>query len=267
MVKRMLAGSLVAILLIGCGGGGGNSGTAHVYGVNAIPNLGTVSITANGSVILNGAGYLSTSSAFVGVGSGTNATIFLTNSSGTQLASGSTTLTAGDYYSAFSIGNAVNQYVFVYPTDVSAPTANTAKISFVNCSVLQPSIDVYVAPQGATTLGTAAISSMTPFNSGQEVSGLNAGTVYTVQFNVAGTNVSLGSTTVTTGTTPATNEIQLVAITDSQTGTSPAQTVLPVIPVPVIAGAGAPKNQAKPMVVGHPGMNAFPASMTLAVKH
>ena len=266
MVKRILAGSLAALLLVGCGGGGSNSGSAYVYGVNAIPNAGAVSITANGGVVLNNAAYLSTSSAFVSVSAGSNATVFLTNSSSTQLASGSTTLTAGDYYTTFAIGNAVNQYVFVYPTDVSAPAANTAKISFVNSSILQPSVDVYVAPQGAATLGTAAISSMTPFNSGQQVTGLTAGTVYTVQFNVAGTNVSLGSTTVTTGTTPATNEIQLVAITDSQTGTSPAQTILPPIAIPVVAGATAPKNIVRPVVIGHPGMTSFPKSMTSGVK-
>jgi hypothetical protein len=266
MVKRILASSLAAILLAGCGGGGGNSGSAYIKGVNAIPNLGSVSITANGSVILNNSGYLSASSSFVGAGSGTSATIFLTNSSNTQLASGTTTLSNGDYYTAFAIGNAINQYVFIYPTDVSAPAVNTAKVSFVNCSVLQPSVDVYIAPQGATTLGTAAISSMTPFNSGQEVTSLTAGTTYTVQFNVAGTNVSLGETTVTTGTTPATNEIQLIAITDSPTGTTPGQTILPAIAVPVVVGASSPKKIASPMVIGHPNMTLFPPNVRTATR-
>jgi len=258
MVKRILAGSILALGLIGCGGSGGSSGTAYVYGIDALPNVGTVSITAAGSVVLNSAAYEATSSAFVGVSSGTNASIFLTNSASTQLASGSTTFTSGEYYSTFAIGNLVNQYVFVYPTDVSAPVANAAKLSFVNCSVLQPSVDVYVAVLGSATLGTPVISSMTPFNSGQEVQNLVAGQSYTVQFNVAGTNVSLGTTTITTGTTPATNEIQLLAITDSQTGVSPAQSIMAPIAIPVVAGAVAPARMGHPVVIGHPNMTSFP---------
>jgi len=258
MFKRILAGSIVVAALVGCGGSGGGSGTSFAYGVNAIPNIGTVSITANGSLVLNAAAYGASSSSFVGVNSGANSSIFLTNSSSTQLASGSTTFTGGDYYTTYAVGGSVNQYVFVYPTDVSAPNANFGKLIFVNASVLQPSVDVYVTLSGATQ-GPAVITSMTPFNSGQEtLNQLPVGT-YDVQFKAAGTsNVLVDEPTVTIGNAPTTNEIQIVGISDSPTGSATAQSALPIVSIPVVAGAIAPRTMGHPIIVGHPGMTAFP---------
>jgi hypothetical protein len=226
--------------------------------VNALPNSGAVSITADGTLILSNAAFSASSSAFVAVNAGTSAPVFLTNAASTQLASGTTTFISGDYYTAYALGNTSNQFVFLYPTDVSAPTtANSGKLIFVNASTLQPSVDVYVTLSG-NAQGAASITSMTPFNSGQEVSSLTAGT-YDVQFKVAGTtNVLIDEPSVVIGTTPATNEIQIVAITDAQTGSSTPQFALPVVPVPVVASAAAPKNMGHAIVLGHPDMTSFP---------
>lgn len=258
MIKRFLTGSILAIVLVGCGGSGGSSGTSLVYGVNACPNVGALSITANGALVLNNAAYAATSSAFVGVNAGTNATIFLTNASSTQLASGSTTLTTNAYYTAFAIGNAINQYIFIYPTDVAPPTAGFGKLIFVNSSILQPSVDVYVTPSGGTQ-GPPVLTSMTPFNSGVEPATPLAAGTYDVQFKVAGTTtLLLDEPSVVIGTTPTSNEIQIVGITDSQTGAATLQAALPVIPVPVIVGATPPRTMGRPVVVGHPNMTEFP---------
>ena len=266
MIKRILAGSFAALVLVGCGGGGSNSGTSLAYGVNACPNVGSLSITANGTAVLNSAAYGSSSSAFVSVNAGANSSIFLTNSGSTQLASGSTTFTSGSYYTTWAIGNAINQYVFVYPQDVAAPTANFGKLVFVNGSVLQPSVDVYVTLSG-NTQGPANISSMTPFNSGVETPAQLAVGTYDVQFKVAGTTtVLVDIPAVTIGSTPASNEIQIVGIADSPTGSATAQQALPIISVPVIAGASAPRELGHPTVIGHPNMTSFPKNMISSPK-
>jgi len=257
MIKRILAGSILAMVIVGCGGSGGSSGTSYVMGVNALPNVGTVSITANGTVALNNAGFAANASTFVGVNSGNNASIFLTNSTSTQLASGTTTFTAGDYYTAYALGNSVNQYVFIYPIDVSSPAVSSGRFIFVNASTLQPSVDVYVTLVGSAQ-GAPIITSMTPFNSGQESASLPVGT-YDVQFKAAGTStVLVDEPSVTIGTSSTTNEIQIVGITDSPTGSATAQYTLPVIPVPVVATASKPVNMGHGIVVGHPGMTSFP---------
>jgi hypothetical protein len=248
MIKRILAGSILAMILIGCGGSGGSSGTCFVYGVNALPNIGAVSITANGTLVMSDAGFGSSSSTFVATNAGTQAPVFLTNSSSTQIASGTTNFTDGDYYTAYALGNTQNNFVVIYPTDVSAPTANTGKLIFVNASVLQPSVDIYITLTGATQ-GVASLTSITPFNSGQEIANLAPGT-YDVQFKTAGTqNVLIDEPTVTIGTTASSNEIQIVGITDNVTASTPAQFALPIIPVPVVASASAPRNMGRPMVI------------------
>ena len=262
MVKRILAGTILALGLIGCGGGGSSSGTSYVYGVNAISNLGSLSITANGTTVMSGAAYQASSSSFVATNAGTDALLYLTNSSNTQLASGSTTFTGGDYYTAYAIGNAINQYLFVYETNVTPPaTANTGRLIFVDASIAQPSVDIYITPSGGVQ-GSASIRSLTPFTTGlaAEVDSLAAG-VYDVQFKVAGTStVLVDEPTVTIGTTAATNEVQIVAISDTVPTTgATTQAALPIVSVPVVAGSTFPKTHAsRPIVIGHPGMTSFP---------
>ena len=262
MIKRILAASAVVIGLVGCGGSSSGTGTAYVYGINAVPNVGTVSITANGALVLNGAAYAASSSAFVSVTAGSNAAIFLTNSSNSQLASGLYNFVSPNYYATYALGTSTNPYLFIYPTDVSTPAANTGRLIFVNASVLQPAVDVYITPSGQAT-GTAAISSMTPFTSGREVNGLAPGT-YDVQFRAAGTaTVIVDEPAVVIGTSPTTNEIQLVGIADTQTGAATAQAALPVIPLPVIATATAPKTMGHATVLGHPNMTSFPKGLNV----
>jgi hypothetical protein len=257
MKKWFFGSAVVALVIAGCGGGGSNSGTASIIGVNALPNVGAISITANGTLILSNAGFDTPGAAFVSVNAGTSAPIFLTNSSSTQLASGTSTFTAGNYYSAFALGDSSNQFVFIYPVDVSSPASNTGKLILVNASVLQPTVDVYITLSG-NPQGTAAISSMTPFNSGKEVSGLATGT-YDVQFKIAGTTtVLVDQPSVVIGTSSATNEIQIVGLTDNTTGSASAQVATPVIPVPVVSSASKPRNMGKATVLGHPEMTSFP---------
>lgn len=261
MIKRILAGSILALGLVGCGGGGSSSGTSYVYGVNAISNLGALSITANGTTLLNGAAYQGVTSGFIGVNAGTDALLYLTNSSNTQLASGSTTFTNGGYYTAYAIGNAINQYLFVYPTDVTAPASGTGKLIFVDASTAQPSVDIYVTLSGGVQ-GAAKIASLTPFTAGTgaEVSGLAAGT-YDVQFKIAGTSTVLVDEPAVTVASASTNDIQVVGISDTVTTTgsvtSTTQAALPLISVPVSATATKVNLKNHPMVVGHPGMTSF----------
>lgn len=259
MVKRILAALGLALGIVGCGGSGGSSGTSFVTGVNAIPNVGAVSITANGTVVLSDAPFGTNSATFVGVNAGAGAQLFLTNSGSTQLASGLTTFTANQYYTAYALGAAPagvvsSAYVFVYPTDVSQPPANEGNLIFVNSSTMV-AVDVYATLSGSV-IGAPVESGLSPFNSGVEAT-LAVGT-YTIQFNQAGTGTVLTTETVTIGATPSTNEIQVIGITDNQTGTTPAQFVMPPIPVPVVAGAAKPANMGHPIVVGHPGMTSFP---------
>jgi len=258
MRKWILASGVVALAIAGCGGGGSNSGTAFVMGVNALPNVGAVSITANGTLILSNGSFQQPSSAFVAVNAGTSAPIFLTNSASTQLASGTTTFVAGDYYSAFALGNTANQFVFIYPIDVTGPTtAGDGNLILVNTSVLQPTVDVYITLTG-NVQGPASITSMTPFSSGQEIANLPAGT-YDVQFKIAGTQtVLVDQPAITIGTDPTTSEIQIVGICDNTTGSATAQTNTPVIPVPVVASAARPRNMGHAVVLGHPEMTSFP---------
>jgi hypothetical protein len=262
MIKRILAGSILALGLIGCGGSGNNSGTCYVYGINAISNLGSLSITANGTTVVSGAAYQASSSAFVSTNAGTDALLYLTNSSNSQLASGSTTFTSGDYYTAYAIGNAINQYLFVYETNVTPPTtANTGRLIFVDASIAQPSVDIYITLSGGVQ-GSAAIRSLTPFTTGlaAEVDNLPTGT-YDVQFKVAGTTtVLVDEPSVTIGTTAATNEVQIVGISDTVPTTgATTQAALPVISVPFIAGSTFPRvKNSHPIVIGHPGMTEFP---------
>jgi hypothetical protein len=258
MRKWILGSGIVALAVAGCGGGSGNSGTAFVMGVNALPNVGAVSITANGTLILSNASFGQPSSAFVAVNAGTAAPIFLTNSSSTQLASGTTTFGSGLYYSAFALGNTANQFVFIYPVDVTGPTTSgDGNLIFVNASVLQPAVDVYVTPVGGVQ-GPPQLTSMTPFNSGQQLANLPAGT-YDVQFKTAGTaTVLVDQPSITVGSDPTTNEIQIVGISDNTTGSATAQTNTPVIPVPVVAAAARPRNIGHAIVVGHPEMTSFP---------
>lgn len=258
MKKWILGSAVLALTITGCGGGSGSSGTAYVVGVNTLPNEGSLSITANGSLILNSAAYGTSSSSFVAIDAGNAAPVFLTNSGSTQLASGTTNFITGDYYAAYAIGNTSNQFVFLYPVDVAAPTkANTGNLIFVNASVLQPTVDVYITPTGGVQ-GTAAITSMTPFNSGQVLTNIPVGT-YDIQFKIANTQtVLVDQPSITVGTASATNEIQIVGIADAQTGSSTAQIAAPVIPVPVVATASAPRNMGHATVLGHPGMTSFP---------
>ena len=257
MGKRLFLGSLALLTVFGCGGGSGNGGTANVYGINADPNVGNVTITANGSTVLNNVGYGLTSPGFIAVGSGANASVFVTNSAGTQLAG--STLIAGfltnNYYASIAYGSSSNQSVAILPVDVSEPTSGQARILFANTSVFVPSVDVYVTTQTVTTGLTPTASSIGVFNSGfaSEVNNIVPGT-YNVFFTQAGTqNIVASESGVTVGTTLAgtgANAITMLAITDAQGTTTPAaqQTLTPIV-FNAVAGATPPTNGVRPIVV------------------
>ncbi|MDR3691646.1 MAG: hypothetical protein P4L46_19865 [Fimbriimonas sp.] len=262
MIKRILAGTIGALVLVGCGGSS-NSGTAFVYGVNADPNVGNVSILANGSTVLSGASYASSSSSFVNISSGANAAVYVTNSTGQQLA-GTTYLsgfTTGNYYNIYAYGSSSNQSIAILPVDVSLPINPTdpggtyGRIMFTNTSVYQPSVDVYVTTQSSVAGLTPTVSGLTAFNSGFTTEKNNiAPNTYNVIFTTAGTqNViatvsGLNVSTVTSGS--GENLISVVGITDAQGTTTPAlqQALTPIIFQPV-SGAIAPSANVRPMII------------------
>lgn len=271
MLKRVLVGSVAAGVLIGCGGGSGDNGSSYVMGVNAIPNVGAISITANGSQVLSDANFGTNSSQFVAINAGSGAQLYMETYPGSvQLSAGVTNFVANDYYAAYGLGSApggtvTSAYVFIYPTLVAQPPVNEGYLIFVNCST-QVAVDVYATLTGNTQSTTPTISALTPFNSG--VTPTSGGTpvpmavgTYTVNFNLAGTSTVLLSETVTIGTTPTTDEIQIVGLTDNLTSQTPAQYLLPIVPVPVVSSAGLPRNMGHPIIVGHPGMTSFPRKL------
>ena len=257
MAKRILAGLFVALSMIGCGGGSGTGGTANALGVNADPNVGSVTISANGTSVLNNVGYGSASSGFVAVNTGTNAQIYVTNNVGTQLA-GTTFLsgfTAGQYYAIFAYGGSTNQSVAVLPVDVTEPTSGASRLIFVNTSVYQPSVDVYVTTQTLPTGLNPNVKALSAFNSGfaSEVNKITPGT-YNVIFTQAGTmtvvatqaNVTVGNVLAGTGA----NAITLVGMTDAPGSTVPAlqQTITPIV-LNAVAGAVVPKAGSRATII------------------
>jgi|GEM_PF-1774413 len=257
MAKRIFAGVCVALALVGCGGGSGNGGTANALGVNADPNVGSVTITANGTSVLNNVGFGSASPGFVAVNTGTNAQIYVTNNVGTQLA-GTTYLsgfTQGQYYALFAYGSSNNQSIAILPMDVTEPTSGNARMMFVNTSVVQPSVDVYVTTQTTPTGLAPTIRSVGAFNSGfsSEVNNLAPGT-YNVLFTQAGTqtvvatqlNVTVGNVLSGTGA----NAITLVGMSDAQGSVNPAiqQTLTPIV-LNAVAGAVAPAFGARATII------------------
>jgi len=247
MVKRLIAGALVAVALVGCGGGGGGGGAANMIGVNACPGIGGATITANGTVVLNNAAFATASSSFIPVGSATAAQVFLTNSGSQQLASGTVNLLSGGYYTAYAYGSATNQFVIVTPTDVSAPNGGQARLIFSNTSIVNASCDVYVTTLSSLTGLTPTITGLTPFNSGfqTEVNNVTPST-YNVFFTAPGNqNNILVQTTVT----PAANTITTLGITDNGSTTAPFQQALPAIIDPVISGAVPPLAGTKNMII------------------
>ncbi len=259
MVKKILLGSVIAVGLVGCGGSGNNTGSSFVWGVNALPNQGSLTINANGAVVLNNLTYASSSGLFTAIGSGTTAPTFLTNSNNVQLASGTYNFIGGDYYTIFALGGANAQYLVVYPTDVTPPPTNDGRVITINASVLQPSVDVYATLSGSVQ-GAALVTSLSPFSPQTELE-LPVGT-YDIQYKTAGSNVNTpalvdipGVTVTAAGT--ATN-IQLVSIADSQSGTQFPQQAMPTLSFPVVTGAALPRPAAHAIVIGHPGMTSFP---------
>ena len=259
MDKRFSFGFLAffTLALIGCGGGSGSGGTANVYGVNADPNVGNITITANGSSVLNNVGYGLTSPGFVGVSSGTNGSVFVTNSSGTQLA-GTTLisgLVTGNYYAIYAYGSSLNQSVAVLPLDVSVPLSGQSRLIFTNTSVVQPSVDIYVTTQTTPSGLTPTRTSVAAFNSGfsTELGNLAPGT-YNVIFTQAGTqNIVATQSGLTVGTTlsgTGANAITIVGVTDAQGTASPAtqQTIAPIV-LNAVSGATAPTVGVKPIIV------------------
>jgi len=259
MVKRILSGGLLALALtiVGCGGSTNGSGTAYVYGVNADPNVGSVTITANGTAVLTNAGYGASSSGYTTVSGGANAQVYVTNASGQQLA-GTTFISGfvgGNSYSIFAWGNSANQSVAIFPIDVSVPATGLCRLMFTNTSVYQPSVDVYVTTQTSPAGLTPNRSGLGPFNSGftSEVNNITPGT-YNIIFTQAGTQTILASQTgLTVGTTlsgTGANAITLVGITDSQGTTVPAlqQTITPIV-FNAVSGAAPPSMNAKPIVI------------------
>jgi hypothetical protein len=237
MDKKLFAGLVVGLVLTGCGGSSNNSGSSYLWGVNAIPNEGNVSIVGNGTPVLTGGGYNITSSAWVTAAAGSGSLVYITNSSNTQLASLTYTLTSNEYYIIYAYGNTNTQEVMIVPQALLPPATGLGRLIFANASALQPSVDVYVGPTGtALTAATKVASSVTALSSGgaahydlapgsYDVWYLTAGAPQTstplVDFNAAGTSI----TVVSTGST----QIQSLAIGDSQTGATSAQQPLAVV--------------------------------------
>jgi len=255
MVKRILAGTIGALILVGCGGSG-SSGTAFVYGVNADPNVGGVTITANGTPVLSNAGFATSSSSFVTVSSGANAQVFATNSTGGQLAG--TTFAAGflggQYYSVYAYNSSAGALA-ILPVDVTQPPAGVGRVMFTNTSVFAPSVDAYVTTQTVPTGLVPNASGVGVFNSGfaSEVNNIPPGT-YNVIFtqsgtqNIVATASGVAVATVTTGA--GENVINVVGITDAPGTTTPAlqQALTPIIYLPV-TGATAPSFAARPIII------------------
>jgi len=257
MLKRIIAGAFAALIVVGCGGGSNTSGDASIYAINANPDIGSITITANGTVVLNTAAYNTTSSSAVTVSSGTGASVFLTNGSNTQLASGTFTFTGGDYYALYAIGNGTSQYIINAPIDVSPPTSITVatpgRLIFTNASVTTVAVDVYVAPSSTVVLTglQPVIFSLTPFNSGFPAEVNVAPNTYNIFFCASGTQTILA----TTSATVTSNTIQLLGVTDiapASTTTSPTQAAITPISINPVTGALPPSSTAKTQViVGH----------------
>jgi len=229
MRRKLLAITGLAVLLAGCGGSSNNSGSSFLFGVNAIPNYGTVSVIANATSILTNAQYAVTSSAWVSTASGNGSLVYLTNSGNIQLASLTTNLATNGYYVVYAIGNTSTQTLMVVPLALqSIPTSGDGRLVFANASVQQPSADVYVTAPGASISGVVPTeTSVTPFSSGVNIDE-PAGT-YEVRFTQAGTQNVIGDFATVVVPSSGPSQVQVLAITDSQTGSATPQQTLPVI--------------------------------------
>ena len=261
MVKRILAGTLAALVLVGCGGSG-NSGTAFAFGVDAAPDQTGISITANGSTVLSNASFTTPSPQWISVSSGTNATIFATNSAGQQYAGGlyPPGFISGNYYYMYAYGNNnTTGQLAVLPIDVSPPAAGTCRVMFVNVSANQQtaSVDVYLNPSTAVAPTPPATAfGINANNSGAttqaEFNNIPPNT-YNVYFCLAGTqtvvasypNVTLGSTLTGAGE----NVIQVIAMTDAPgtTRTVTQQALAPIVVTPV-TGTSSPLPSVRPFI-------------------
>ncbi len=256
MAKRIFLSSFIALAVIGCKGGDDNVGTANVYGVNADPNQGAITILANGSTVLNSGAFGATSGTFTTVSSGSNAAVIVSKSDGTSLAQ--TNFLSGflnsTYYAIYAYGGASSQSADIMPLDVSQPPATLCRLMFTNTSVIQPSVDVYVTTQASPSGLLPTRSGVSAFNSGftSEVNNIAPGT-YNVFFTQAGNQTIVATSAVTLGTTPAgagANEIALVGIADAPGATIPIlQQAIPSILLSAVTGATAPMTGIKPTII------------------
>ncbi len=159
-LKGVLAvGVLGGLLLVGCGGIVQVPASVGLRGVNAIADLTSATIGANGAPLLT-AGSYTTSGSFITFNSNPATGFVLLNSVGLQVANATVDTTTGDHFTAYASNTLATPHLTVIQDDLTAPTAGDGRVKFVNLSPAAATVDIYV------TAPAVDISAMSPSLSG-----------------------------------------------------------------------------------------------------